>query len=229
LVISEHKIYTLRKEGECGTNGKNPGKGGYGGLNGFSGVFILKANNISHFIHDNSMKKVGTNGNHGQAGLGGYRGNSFERIYIILESSIIVKIFSFGFASFFDVNGYLSELIKKKDISGKGRKIIYVNKGSTYSSLDYHIEDGVFNMGSRKYPYPWDRSVPTQERCQSTHDGYNPKEKNSKSQIQPQNSQIDLNSHETEYLMFISNLELIESKLQERDFYKLLLKGNKTL
>jgi hypothetical protein len=187
--IGSQKFYELQNKGECGTNGKNPGKGGSGGLSGFSGVFIQKIKSISHLNHDNSINRLGIHANHGKAGLDGYRGDSYERQYLIYEPYENSIVSSFGLLYFWYENGFVSDLRKVDQ----------------------------------------DRKYPTRERCQSTHDSYNPKEKNSKSQIQPQNSQTDLSSHETEYLKFISNLELKESKLQERDFYKLLLKGNNTL
>ena len=61
-------------------------------------------------------------------------------------------------------------------------------------------------------------------KCHNTGSGIIPTENNSKLQIQPQKSKIDFYSNETEYLKFISNLELKESKLQERDFCKTLFK-----
>ena len=170
----------LRNEGECGTNGKNPGKGGSGGLSGFSGVFIHKINSISHRIHDNSLDRLGINGNHGKAGLGGYQGDSAKRQYYIGEVSVFAKITSFGINSVLDENGYENDA---------------------------------------------DFTIPSIKRCNSTQDGNNPKEKNSKAQIQPQKSNTDFYSHETEYLNFISKLELKESRLLEREFCKHLLKN----
>jgi hypothetical protein len=205
-VDEREKAYTLRNEGECGTNGKNPGKGGSGGLSGFSGVFIHKINSISHRTYDNSLDRLGINGNHGKAGLGGYRGDWYERIYYIREIPVYAKALSFGLAGLGDINGFASEVFPLLKIL----------------TLPIVVKD-------IKFWFPWDRSIPSENRCHSTHAGYNPTEKNSKSQIQPKNSHIDLYSHETEYLKFISNQELKESKLQERNFYKLLLKGKNTL
>jgi hypothetical protein len=193
------KVFTLGNQGECGTNGKNPGKGGIGGLSGYSGVFIHKINSISHRIHDNSKIRLGKNGSHGSHGLGGYRGDSYQRVYYIREIPTYAKALSFGFAAL----------------------------GNRYSFLEESEKE--FEINGNKFSPPWDRSIPSQDRCHTNYYNPNEIEKNSKSQIQPQNSQIDLFSHETQYLKFISNLELKESKLHERDFFKLLLKGNNTL
>ena len=96
MLIKVRVKYTVCKTKE---NGKDSGKSGSGGSSGYVGVFTLKFKNISHLIYDNSMSRLGINGNHGHAGLGGFKGNSYERIYFINEIPLFEKIF-FGVGYF---------------------------------------------------------------------------------------------------------------------------------
>jgi hypothetical protein len=183
-----------------GECGTNGKNPGKGGSGGLSGFSGVFIQKIKSISHLNHDNSINRLGIHGNHGKGGIGGYAGNSYLRTYHIYEPPVIWTVG------TLGYAA--------------ILYRN-GFMFDSVTYYIPD--------TKPWGWDRIIPTQERCQSTHDGYNPKEKNSKSQIQPQNSQTDLSSHETEYLKFISNLELKESKLQERDFNKLLLKGNNTL
>ena len=190
-IVNQAKIFTLQNDGQCGINGKNSGKSGNGGLSGYSCVFIYGSERNNH----NSRKRLGITANHGKAGSEGYKGDSEERIYLIQEASIFSTIIFSGLPTFYNKNGFVSDIYKTE-----------ININNTFDFLNK-----TFGFLKKEYPYPWDRYISTRERCRTTRDGYNPNEKNSMSQVQPEKPQIDFDNQEREYLKFLEDLQLKES------------------
>ena len=179
-------------------------------------TFSFKHNKWYYLLNDG---ECGTNGkDSGEGGVGGLSG--FPGVFKSMSEDIHYKnarwdqlgiTAKHGKAG---LGGYQGDSAKRQYYIGEVSVFAKITSFGINSVLD---ENGYENDA--------DFTIPSIKRCNSTQDGNNPKEKNSKAQIQPQKSNTDFYSHETEYLNFISKLELKESRLLEREFCKHLLKN----